>query len=223
MKKNVVVLLVFVLLLLFMSCQTTPEQSDSWKNNGVKATVVEAADPVRPATISWISLADCNIKEDVDVVVAGTLKNKREIEVKYTVEDSDYTDYITSFDFKIDDAVHPSSLGKKTIRIYTGINSRGYDMEIEKDAFEEGKKYLIALEKLADGDIVKKGDISDYVIITPIEFMIPLDSGEEEITKAFELFKSEKNTNDIVENYKDTPPKTIKDFKKFLKDYFSDN
>ena len=222
MKK--VLLLTLILVLFLSACQNTPAQSTFWEKDSIQAKVVEPLDEYDYLSISWGEPPEIVLKDEIDAFVVGTITNTKEIEVQYTDNGNEFKYYRTVFDFKVDDAIYPNSLKGKSIKISSEITSRFWLSVIEGDAFNVGKKYLLALSADTESPLKVLG-LADYYIFNPagfdpVSFMLPTDASEGRIEQIFDYFTSDKNKNAVVENAKDSAKSSFKDFKEFLREYY---
>ena len=220
MKK--VLLLTFVLILFLLSaCQSTPTQSKSWEKDGVQVKVVEPLDTFVLSSPFWADPGSYNMRDSDFYFVSGVIKNVQEVEIKFDDKYGDeVVDYFTIFDFKIDKLFSNHNDITKNARVSSLLSSRFYDATLKTDVFTNGKEYILLLKQSEDEYVIKKSGTADYGLMIPPIFMLSSDASEEQIANAFEPFTSELNTNAVVEKYKATPPKSIDDFKKFLREYF---
>lgn len=109
--------------------------------------------------------------------------------------------------------------GKK-IKIVTLISCQCDIGEPKLEAFDKGNHYLFFIEKFSDDHYFKANNVAEYSLLYPPIYMLPPDASEDKIANAFEPFTFELNTNAVVEKCNTTPPKTLDDFKKFLRDYY---
>ena len=215
MKK--VIILFIVLTLLFTGCQTVTDESETYIN-GLRIRNVEPHEVKRGGSIHWINPAESPMKDETNAWVVGTITDVKEIEVIDELNDNS-SQRFTKITVKVTDSIHPTSLKGKKIKIVTLISSQCDIGEPKLEAFDKGNQYLFFLERFSDDHYFKASNAAEYSLLYPPLYMLQSDASQEKIANAFNPFTSELNTNAVVEKYKATPPKSIDDFKKFLREY----
>ena len=186
MKKLMIVFMVIMLVAYPLAgCRSR----QLYSSDNVAAVQVDPLSEKEYISCQWMPLSEEEAYMNHPVIVTGTVKNVREVQIDFTFKEVERTEYITIFDLEVEEFLHNSST---TISSNTTLLTVGYAASSRRfpegvPVIKNGKAFLLFCQVLAERDAVDPQNKEAYVdcwVFDPYRLMLE-KTGEQYVANIF--------------------------------------
>lgn len=186
MKKLFIVFMVIMLAVYPLAgCQS----KQIYISDNVAAVQVDPLSEKEYSSCQWMPLSEEEAYRSHPIIVTGTVKNIREVQIDFTFKEVERTEYITIFDLEVENFLHNSST---TISSNTTLLTIGYAASSRRfpegvPVVKNGKEFLLFCQVLAERNVVDPQNKEAYIdcwVFDPYRLMLE-KTGEQYVANRF--------------------------------------